>query len=63
MFKSKITTLVMLASVVCGSIFLAVNEYIQGRSDWAEWMYPTIMGIIGLGFVLYARVKKNRGKK
>ena len=56
MFKSKVTTLVMLASVVCYSALMAVSK-------GGEWLYPAIIGIVGLIVVLYVRVKKNRSEK
>lgn len=61
MFKSRITTLVMLASVVCYSVLMAVAEYTQGRGS--VWVYPAVLGIVGLIVVLYARVKKKRSEK
>ena len=43
----------MLASVVCYSALMAVSE-------GGEWMYPAIIGIVGLVVVLCARAKKSR---
>ena len=58
MFKSRVTTLIMLASVMCFSVLSVVAEYTQGRGY--VWIYPTVLGIVGLIVVLYVRVKKNR---
>jgi cytochrome c-type biogenesis protein CcmH/NrfF len=57
MFKSRITTLVMLASVVCYSVMF-VSEYTQGRGS--VWVYPTVLSIVGLVVVLRARRAKKK---
>ena len=61
MFKSRITTLVMLTSVVCYSVLMFVSEYTQGERS--VWIYPTVLSVVGLVVVLYARVKKNRSRR
>ena len=56
MFKSKVTTLIMLIGVACSSVFLGVSEHTQGRGT--VWALPTILSIVGLVVVLYVRMKK-----
>lgn len=58
MFKNKVTTTIMLVAVIGGSLFLCVSENLQGRTEWTDWLYPTIIGIAGLVFVLINRRRK-----
>lgn len=58
MFKSKITTLVMLAGVVCGVLFVCISEYLSGSEAWIAWAYPSVFGIGALIFVLVMRKRR-----
>ena len=58
MFKNKVTTIVILAGVVGGSLFLCASENLQGRTEWTDWLYPTVIGIAGLVFILINRRRK-----
>lgn len=60
MSKSKVIVSVMLAGVVCGSLFLCVSEYLSGSEEWVAWAFPSASGIGSLIFVL---VKKFENKK
>ena len=51
----------MLTSVVCYSVLMFVSEYTQGERS--VWIYPTVLSVVGLVVVLYARVKKNRSRR
>ena len=53
MFRSKITILIMLISVACCCMFLCIGE---GRGS--VWIYPTILSIIGLIFIIIKNYKK-----
>lgn len=49
-FKKMVTISVMLASVVCGSVFMCGIECTQGSSEaCVAWSYTALMGIIALG--------------
>ena len=58
MFKSKITVSVMLAGVVCCSLFLCVSEYLLGSEAWVAGAFPSVVGIGALIFVLVKRKKR-----
>ena len=55
MFKSKITVIVMLAGVVCGSLFMCASKYLQGCEAWTPWAYPCVGGIVALIYALSIR--------
>ena len=58
MFKSRITTLVMLVGVMCFTMLSAVSEYTQGRGY--VWIIPTVLSITGLICILYIGLKKKK---
>ena len=51
MFKSKAATGVMLAVVVCSSVFMNGIECAQGSEACVAWSYTTLVGIIALGII------------
>ena len=63
MFKSKITVIVMLAGVVCSSLFMCVSGYPQGSEAWVPWAYPCAGGIVALIYILAFTGKKEMVKK
>lgn len=55
MFNTKPTTSIMLACIVCGSLFLCGANYFSGSDAWIAWVYTTVIGIVGLVFVFVTK--------
>ena len=60
MFKSRVTTLVMLAGVVCGSLFMCISEYLSGSEAVVAWAYPSVLGIGALIALIALRILRRR---
>ena len=60
MFKPKITVIVLLAGVVCVSLFLCVSAYLSGSEEWVAWAFPSASGVGSLIFVLVKKFENKR---
>ena len=60
MFKSKITTLVMLTGVVCGSVFVSAIECAHGSEACVAWSYTALMAIIALSAAVILMVIRRK---
>ena len=63
MFRSKIIVSVLLAGVVCGSLFLCVSAYLSGSEEWVAWAFPSVSGIVALIFVLVKKFENMESRE
>ena len=63
MFNTKPTTSIMLACIVCSSLFLCAAEYLSGSEAWVAWGCTSALGIGALVFVLVSRRRKGKKTK
>lgn len=60
MFKNKVTISVMLAGVVCGSVFMCGIECAQGSEACVVWTYTALVGIIALSTAVILMVIRRK---